>query len=115
MSLENVYRVVRGEPLVLRDTASAMSEKSTIPDLVGRQKRLTKAASRRDLDALMALYASDVVYDMSPMGMGTFEGWEAVRGFVDDWSEDSKFARVTNYPDIDEARAAAERLAEVRE
>jgi ketosteroid isomerase-like protein len=99
---------------------------------------------------------------MSPMGMGTFEGWAAVRGFVEDWFasyeeyefeaeetldlgngvgfrvpiqkgrpvgstgevqlryaavgvwEDGKFARITNYPDIDAARAVGERLAEER-
>jgi ketosteroid isomerase-like protein len=54
-----------------------MSEESTTPDLVERQKRLTEAARGRDLDALMAFYAPD--YDMSPVGMGTFEGQAAVR------------------------------------
>ena len=96
------------------------------------------------------------------MGMGTFEGQAAVRGFMEDWFasyeewgvrvvevqdlgngttfavfvqsgrpvgssgdvelrwaaagewENGKYARVTNYSDIDEARAAAERLAEER-
>jgi ketosteroid isomerase-like protein len=139
-----------------------MPEESTTPDLVERQKRLTEAASRGDLDVLMAFYAPDAVYDMSPMGMGTFEGLAAVRGFLEDWLasyeeyeveaeealdlgngvgfrvliqkgrpagssgevqlryaavsvfEDGEFARVTNYGDIDEARAAAERLAEER-
>jgi ketosteroid isomerase-like protein len=139
-----------------------MAEESTTPDLVERQTRLTEAASRRDLDVLMALYAPDAVYDMSPMGMGTFEGLAAVRGFVEDWFasyeefeseaeetldlgngvglrvlfqkgrpvgssgevelrfgtvnvwEDGKIARITSYTDIDEARAAAERLAEER-
>ena len=99
---------------------------------------------------------------MSPIGMGTFEGQAAVRGFMEDWFasyeewelqmvevedlgnavtfgvliqkgrpagssgevelrfgtvnvwEDGKIARITNYTDIDEARAAAERLAEER-
>jgi ketosteroid isomerase-like protein len=140
-----------------------MADESTTPDLVERQKRLTEAASRRDLDLLMAFYAPDAVYDMSPMGMGTFEGLAAVRGFVEDWfasyeeyefeaeetldlgngvgfrvltqkgrpvgssgevqlryaavsvCEDGKFARITNYGDIDEAGAAAERLAQERE
>jgi len=96
------------------------------------------------------------------MGMGTFEGQAAFRGFIEDWFasyeeftfeaqeirdlgngitltvhkqkgrpvgssgevqlryaavgvwEDGKIARTTNYTDIDEARAAAERLAEDR-
>jgi len=38
-----------------------MREESTTPDLVERQKRLTEAANRRDLDALMAFYAPDGV------------------------------------------------------
>jgi ketosteroid isomerase-like protein len=136
-----------------------MSEESTTPDLVELQKRLTEAANRRDLDALMAFYAPDGVYDMSPVGMGTFEGLAAGRAFIEDWWgsyeafefeaeqtldlgngvglrvliqkgrpvgssgevelryaavsvwEDGKIVRMTNYSAIDEARAAAERLA----
>jgi ketosteroid isomerase-like protein len=134
-------------------------EESTTSDLVELQKRLTDAASRRDLDAITAFYASDGVYDMSPLGMGVFEGQAAARGFIEDWWgsyekfefeaeqtldlgngvgfrvliqkgrpagssgevqlryaavgvwEDGKIVRMTNYNDIDEARAAAERLA----
>ena len=139
-----------------------MSEESTTSDLVELQKRLTDAARSRDLDAITAFYAPDAVWDMSPMGMGAFEGQAAVRGFLEDWFvsyeeyefeaeeildlgngvgfrvlvqkgrllgssgevelryaavsvwEDGKIARITNYNDIDEARAAAERLAEER-
>jgi ketosteroid isomerase-like protein len=139
-----------------------MSEESTNSDLVERQKRATEAANRRDLDAVMAFIAPDAVYDMSPVGMGVFEGQAAARGFIEDWWasyeehefeaeetldlgngvgfrvliqkgrpvgssgevelryavvsvwEDGLIVRVTNYTDIDEARAAAERLAEER-
>ena len=139
-----------------------MSEESTTPDLVELQKRLTDDTSRRDLDAITAFFAPDAVYDMSPIGMGTFEGQAAVRGFLEDWFasyeewgrqlmevqdlgdgvtfgvliqkgrpvgssgevelryaavsewEDGKIARITNYTDVDEARAAAERLAQER-
>jgi ketosteroid isomerase-like protein len=139
-----------------------MPEESTTADLVELQKRFTEAAHRRDLDAIMAFYAPDAVYDMSPMGMGVFEGQAAARGFLEDWFasyeeyefeaeeildlgngvvfrvliqkgrpvgssgevelryaavavwEDGKIARMTNYTDIDEARAVAERLAEER-
>jgi ketosteroid isomerase-like protein len=140
----------------------AMSEESTTPDLVERQKRATEAANRRDLDAVMAFIAPDAVYDMSPVGMGVFEGQAAARGFIEDWWasyeehefeaektldlgngvgfrvliqkgrpvgssgevelryavvsvwKDGLIVRVTNYTDIDEARDAAERLAEER-
>jgi ketosteroid isomerase-like protein len=62
-----------------------VAEESTTPDLVELQKRLTEAANRRELDALMAFYAPDCVYDMSPIGMGVFEGKAAARGFIEDW------------------------------
>jgi ketosteroid isomerase-like protein len=139
-----------------------MPDESTTPDLVELQKRLTAATNRGDVDAIVAFYAPDAVYDMSPVGMGVFEGRAAARGFIEDWWtsyeesefeaketlnlgngvgfrvlvqkgrpvgssgevqlrygavsvwEDGKIARITNYTDIDEARAAAERLAEER-
>jgi ketosteroid isomerase-like protein len=135
-----------------------MSEEPTTPNLAERQERLTEAVNRRDLDAMMAFYAPDCVYDMSPIGMGVFEGRAAARGFIEDWWgsyeelefeaqetlelgngvgfrvliqrgrpvassgevelryaavsvwEDGKIVRMTNYNDIDAARAAAERL-----
>ena len=132
------------------------------PDLVELQRRLTAAIGSRDVDAMMAFWAPDGVYDMSPIGMGVFEGQAAARGFIEDWWgpyeeyefeaqetldlgggvgfrvlimkgrpvgsrsqvelryaavgvwEDAKIVRMTNYNDIDEARAAAGRLAEER-
>jgi ketosteroid isomerase-like protein len=122
----------------------------------------TEAGNRRDLNAIMAFFAPDGVWDMSPMGMGIFGGQAAARRFFEDWFvsyeeydldaeeildlgngvgfrvlmqkgrpvgssgivelryaavsvwEDGKIARLTNYNDIEEARAAAERLAQER-
>ena len=139
-----------------------MPEESTTPDLVELQKQLTEATNRREVDAIVAFYAPDAVWDMSPLGMGTFEGQAAIRGFMEDWFasyeeyefeaeeildlsngvsfrvltqkgrpvgssgevqlryaavsvwEDAKIVRTTNYNDIDEARAVAERLAQER-
>jgi ketosteroid isomerase-like protein len=139
-----------------------VSQESTAPDLVELQMRLTAATNRADADAVVAFYAPDAVYDMSPIGMGVFEGRAAARGFIEDWWisyeesefeaeetldlgngvgfrvvvqrgrpvgssgevrlrygivsvwEDGKIARITNYTDVDEARAAAERLAHER-
>jgi ketosteroid isomerase-like protein len=139
-----------------------MPEESTTPDLVEVTRRMMDALNRRDLAAYMAFYATDAVFDLSDVGIGTFEGVEAIRGFFDDWHgnwEDylvevdevldlgrgvvfaayreggrlvgsegrveqrrgrvavwvqGRLERVTNYLDIDEARAAAERLAEER-
>ena len=139
-----------------------MAEESRIPDLVELGERIREATVRRDLDAIMAFFTADAVWDASPMGIGTFEGQAAIRGFWEDWIssyedfelqtveahdlgnggsfgvavqrgrllgssgqlelryaavnewEDGKIARITNYTDIDEARAAAERLAQER-
>jgi ketosteroid isomerase-like protein len=137
-------------------------EESTTPDLVRLARQGYEAMSRGDLDAVMSLFAADAVYDASAAGLGTFEGAEAVRGFVEDWRRswedyryeeeelldlghgvmlsvvresgrlvggkgrveqraahlitwtNGKIERFKHYPDLDEARAAAERLAEER-
>ena len=138
-----------------------MSDESTTPDLVALTRRQFEAVNRRDLDAVMSFCPSDGVYDVSPSGLGTFEGQVAVRGFIKDWwdsFEELRFeveevldlghgivlavaeqdarpvaspgrvrrreayvqragsmtVRVTTYGDIEEGRAAAERLAEER-
>jgi ketosteroid isomerase-like protein len=139
-----------------------MPGESTTPDLVELQRRLTEATNRRDVDAIVAFYAPDAVWDMSPVGMGVFEGQAAARGFWEDWFasyeeyefeaeeildlgngvgvrvviqkgrpvgssgevkfryaavgvwEDGKNVRTTNYTDIDEARAVADRLVRER-
>jgi ketosteroid isomerase-like protein len=71
-----------------------MSEESTTPDIVELQKRLTAATNRGDVDAVVAFYAPDAVYDMSAVGMGVFQGQAAARGFIEDWwtsYEESEF------------------------
>jgi ketosteroid isomerase-like protein len=62
-----------------------MAEESTAPDLVELARRTIEAGSKRDLDAAMAIYKPDAVWDASPMGIGTFEGQAAIRGFWEDW------------------------------
>jgi ketosteroid isomerase-like protein len=62
-----------------------MSEESTTPDLVELTRRAWKAANRHDLDMLMSFYGPDVVWDLSDVGLGTFEGVAAIGGFVEDW------------------------------
>jgi ketosteroid isomerase-like protein len=139
-----------------------MSEESTTPDLAELVRGAIAAANLRDFEAGMSFYAPDAVWDTSLMGLGVYEGQEAIRGFFEDWfgsyeawtleaetildlgngvvytvndqharlvgSEGAVrlrdawvcdfvaglCVRVTVYPDIDEARAAAERLAEER-
>lgn len=82
-----------------------MSEEATTPDLIALTRRAYEAGGRGDFETVMSDFGPDSVWDMSPMGLVAYEGLAAIRRFVEDW-------RVTNYPDIDAARAVAERLAE---
>jgi ketosteroid isomerase-like protein len=139
-----------------------MSEESTTPDLVERWRGSFAAFNGGDIDAALRLWGPDPVWDLSPMGLGVYDGLAAIRNFWEDWvgaydeweaeaeemfevgdgvtlavvvqegrpagsrSEvrlryaavamwvDGAIARITNYSDIDEARAAAERLARER-
>ena len=139
-----------------------MTEESATPDLVDRVRRAYEASNRKDIDALMSVYGPDAVWDMTPVGLGTYEGLTAVRDILEEWigafeefeveveevldlgggvtlvvafqsgrplGSDGhvqwRYAQVsvwvgnvavptTNYADIDEARAAAERLTESR-
>jgi ketosteroid isomerase-like protein len=137
-----------------------MTEESTTPDLVGAIRASVEAFNRRDFDAAFAAIAPDV-WDTSALGLGVYEGREAVRAFAEDWVRtyddwsaeleeirnlgngvvfyvlghsgriagssslvelrhsytavaDGLVVRVTVHADIDEARAAAERLTEDR-
>jgi ketosteroid isomerase-like protein len=139
-----------------------MADESTTPDLVDLTRRSFQLGNGRDFDALAGLWHPDYVWDLSPMGLGIYEGAAAIRGFFEDWlgsydefeaeleeiyelgngvvfaviSQNARpvgssghvqfryaavgvwdaglVALTTNYFDIDEARAAAGRLAESR-
>lgn len=139
-----------------------MSEKSPTPDPAVLARLLVEAVNRRDMNALLAYSAPDLVYDTTPSGFGLYEGTAAIGEFVEgywkmfdelafeleefvdlgggvtlavncqharpkgssaqvqareahvtEW-ENGLAVRVTVYIDIDEARAAAERVAEER-
>src|SRR5437763_4756545 len=68
-----------------RDTWQAMSEESTIPDLVDRWRQSADACVRGDFNAGMSFYAPDAEWDGSDTGVGTFEGAPAIRSFLEDW------------------------------
>jgi ketosteroid isomerase-like protein len=139
-----------------------MTEESTTPDMLATTRQSNEAISRRDFGAVVAIFWPDAALDTSPVGMGVFEGREAIRGFYEDWFgsyedfeqvieeaqdlggdvglalylqrgrpagssgfvelryagvgiwRDGLVERLTLYTDIDEARVAAERLAEER-
>jgi hypothetical protein len=141
-----------------------MPEEPTTPDLEELWRSAVEAFARGDFDEAAATFSGRAVFDLSPLGIGIFEGREAIRGLFADWVEpyeeyetrceefrdlgngvsfavllhggrpgdshgfvyvrhsytmtwrDGLIQRITDYPesDIDEARAAAERLAEER-
>jgi ketosteroid isomerase-like protein len=147
---------------LLHDTQRVMSEESATHSPAELVRNQIEALKRRDFDAAMSFWGSDPVWDMSPMGLGMYEGAGAIRRFLEDWTGsyeewenepeevrdlgngvvvavflqaarpvgsrghvqlryasvsdmvEGLFVRITNYSDIDEARVAAERLAESR-
>lgn len=61
-----------------------MPEESTTPDLEERLRKCVEGFSHRDMDASIAAFAIDAVWE-SAVGMGTYEGRDAIRGFLQDW------------------------------
>src|SRR5208282_4111108 len=62
-----------------------MAEEATTPDLVELTRNVVEATERRDFDAVMSFYRPDSVWDMSPVGLGTYEGVAAIRDLLQDW------------------------------
>jgi ketosteroid isomerase-like protein len=62
-----------------------MSEESTTPDLVELVRQSTEAANTRDFELMVPFFAPDAAWDMSPTGLGTYNGRAAIRGFFEDW------------------------------
>jgi ketosteroid isomerase-like protein len=139
-----------------------MSGQPTKPELSERVRLGEQAFNRRDFDGAVVFCKADAVWDASPVGLGVYEGRDAIRGFFEDWlgsyedfeqastefcdlgngvtfdvkrqrgrlagsSEfvelrfavvmiwmDGSIERMLTYTDIDQARTAAERLAEER-
>jgi ketosteroid isomerase-like protein len=65
----------------------ATAEESTTPDRLDALRRLADALGRRDLDAAVAMFASDAVFDTAAAGgLGlVYEGGEEIRGFLEAW------------------------------
>jgi len=62
-----------------------MRKESTTPDLLELSRHFVEASNRLDFDAMTSFYVEDGVFDTSALGMGVFEGREAIRGFFEDW------------------------------
>jgi ketosteroid isomerase-like protein len=143
-------------------TGVTARDQSTNANVVALTRAFCRAGG--SVEEEMSFYGPDPIYDVSPMGIGVFQGRPAIRRFLADWMSsyegyhedvqevvdcgngvafaavresgrptggtvdtrthstygfaivwiDGKIGRMTAYPDIDEARAAAERLAEER-
>jgi len=50
-----------------------------------RLQRFASAVAVGDFDTAASFHREDAVFDMSPMGMGTFEGRRAIRALFADW------------------------------
>jgi ketosteroid isomerase-like protein len=62
-----------------------VSEESTTPDLAELGHRTLEALNQGDVDAVMGVWGPDPVWDLSPMGLGVYEGQAAIRAFFEDW------------------------------
>ena len=49
-------------------------------------RRAFEHVKRRDWDSVLSLAASDAVWDMTPVGLGTFQGHQQVRQMWEEWS-----------------------------
>lgn len=62
-----------------------MREDSAAPGLVTLTKQVVAAGNARDIEAIMGFFSPDSVWDMSPVGLGIFEGRAALRSLFEDW------------------------------
>jgi len=62
-----------------------MPEMSTTPDRHELVRRSLEAAGLGDVEGAIGVYTPDGVWDMSLLGVGTFVGQSAIRGFFEDW------------------------------
>jgi ketosteroid isomerase-like protein len=60
-------------------------EESTTPDLAEVMLLYLQAIQSGDRDAEIRLWARNAVYDLSNLGLGTYEGRQAIRGFIEEW------------------------------
>jgi ketosteroid isomerase-like protein len=63
-----------------------MSEESTTGDLVERWRCSFQAITSGDFDAAMSVWGPDLVWDVSPMGLGVYQGLGTRRDFWQDWT-----------------------------
>jgi uncharacterized protein (TIGR02246 family) len=60
-------------------------EESTTPDLVELARRLVDAMNRRDVAAMMSVFAPDAVWHALGLGDERLQGTTAIRAMLEDW------------------------------
>jgi hypothetical protein len=63
----------------------AMPEESTTPHQAELLRRLVDIVNRRAWGELADVFARDGVLDLSDLGLGVYEGADAIRAFGEDW------------------------------
>jgi ketosteroid isomerase-like protein len=62
-----------------------MSGAPTSSDPLELTRRSFEAADSGDYDWMLSFYGPESVFDMSPWGLGTYQGLVAIRAFFKDW------------------------------
>jgi ketosteroid isomerase-like protein len=62
-----------------------MSKDPTTSTALEQARRSFEAADSGDYDWMISFYGPDSVFDMSPWGLGTYEGLVAILAFFKDW------------------------------
>jgi ketosteroid isomerase-like protein len=62
-----------------------MADEPATPDPVELVRRSFEPINGRDVEATMNFYSPDSIWDMSLIGLGTYEGLVEIRDFFEDW------------------------------
>jgi ketosteroid isomerase-like protein len=62
-----------------------MSRERSTPDLLELTRRVYKSLNARDFDAVVGMFGTTSVWDVSRWGLGTHTGLKAIRQFLEDW------------------------------
>ena len=69
----------------LRAVGLEHPEETATRDVTELVRQSTEPVNRRDYDAMMRFWHPDGTWDLSPLGLGVYEGHAAVRRFFEDW------------------------------
>ena len=62
-----------------------MPAESKTPDALALVAGAVEASNRRDFDSMFRIFAPGAVYDLSPLGLGAYEGLAAIRALFEEW------------------------------